>query len=68
MLDYSVFQHESEFFVFVPSQTQRAVLLNHEFRDFAHRESLVQDNQADPGRTIPRVSGNSLITNLLIPI
>lgn len=63
-------QYDSGYFVFVPSKAQRDELLNHEHRDFAHRELLVTNGLPDPGRTLPDVSNrrNALITNFLTPI
>lgn len=41
--------------MFVPSKSQREVLKNYELQDFAHGESLIQNNQPDPGHTFPHV-------------
>ncbi|KAF5376272.1 hypothetical protein D9615_008557 [Tricholomella constricta] len=49
-------QYDAGYYVFVPSRSQRQVLLNHENRDFAYRESLIANRQTDPGRTIPDIS------------
>jgi hypothetical protein len=48
-------QYDGGYFVFVPGQSQRTVLLDHEYSDFAHRESLIANGQPDPGRTLPNV-------------
>ena len=62
-------QFDAGYFVFVPSKSQRKVLLDHEERDFAYRESLIANGQPDPGRSIPNVralGGNCLIYSLTL--
>ena len=60
-------QYDSGYFVFVPGPSQRKVLLDHEYSDFALRESLISNGQPDPGRTLPNVREplleNTLMTN-----
>lgn len=57
-------QYDNGYYVLVPSKRQRDALLNHEHRDFSHRESQIASSQPDPGRTFPHVSthGNALIS------
>ena len=43
-------QYNCGYYVFVPSKLQREVLLYHEHRDFARRESLITKGEPDPGR------------------
>jgi hypothetical protein len=59
-------QYDGGYFVFVPGQSQRKVLLDHEHSDFAHRESLIANGQPDPGRTLPNVWWKCLDAHLEI--
>ena len=49
-------QFDSGRFVLVPSERQRRLLLEHEYRNFRMREELVASGNGDPGRTFPEVS------------
>jgi len=48
-------QFDAGYFVFVPSKSQRKVLIDYEDDNFAYRESLIANGRPDPGRSLPNV-------------